>query len=310
MAISEPEAPAIPAVWRGLVDDAAIFPPRNALLLDAVIEHESHLQAAYADFVGPLVVDDVRLAGLLDVPDGSAVEPLSLTVVVKTGVESIEDVVRVAGTAMALQLCSIEIALAPRDDLKQQVRRLNASLDRLGSAGPDEIYVELPMPVGPPAASWMAAVDEVAAAGHRLKFRTGGVTAAAFPASADLATCIEAAMLRETAFKCTAGLHHALRHRDQEAGLERHGFLNVLVASAAQRAGADTDELARLLEERDAGLLLKAVGGPDSAELVAARAAFVSFGCCDVLDPLRDLVVLGPLASLLDHLPDQPLSQR
>lgn len=310
MATSEPDAPAIPAVWQGLVDDAAIFPPRDAPLLDAVTEHESHRQAAYAELVGPLVVDNVRLAGLLDVPAGSRVKPLALTVVVKDGVESIGDVVRVARTASALQLRSIEVTLTPADDPRQQVRRLDASLHRLGSAGPDEVYVELPMPVGTPAASWMAAVDEVAAAGHRLKFRTGGVTAAAFPASADLATCVEAAMLRGTAFKCTAGLHHALRHRDPAAGLERHGFLNVLVASAAQRAGADTDELARLLEERDAGLLLGVVGGPDSAELVAARDAFISFGCCDVLDPLRDLVVLGPLANLLDHLPDQPLQQR
>ena len=68
-------------------------------------------------------------------------------------------------------------------------------------------------------------------AGLRLKFRTGGLTADAFPSAAELAACIDAALDRETPFKCTAGLHHAVRHTDPETGFEHHGFLNVLLAT-------------------------------------------------------------------------------
>ena len=60
--------------------------------------------------------------------------------------------------------------------------------------------------------AWLAALDEIAAAELRLKFRTGGVTADAFPSAAELAPCIDAALDREPPFKCTAGLHHAVRH--------------------------------------------------------------------------------------------------
>ena len=66
----------------------------------------------------------------------------------------------------------------------------------------------------------------------RLKFRTGGLEAAAFPPSEVLAGWIDAALDRETPFKCTAGLHRAVRHTGED-GFEHHGFLNVLVATGA-----------------------------------------------------------------------------
>ena len=55
-----------------------------------------------------------------------------------------------------------------------------------------------------------------------------------FPGAATVASWIDAALDRETSYKCTAGLHHALRHRDHETGFEHHGFLNVLLATRAR----------------------------------------------------------------------------
>ena len=85
--------------------------------------------------------------------------------------------------------------------------------------------------------SWFAAADEVAAAELRLKFRTGGLEAAAFPAAHALARWVDAALDRETPFKCTAGLHNAVRHTGTD-GFEHHGFLNVLVATRMLFDGA------------------------------------------------------------------------
>ena len=79
---------------------------------------------------------------------------------------------------------------------------------------------------------WEAAADEVAAAELRLKFRTGGVEAHLFPSADQVVSWIDAALDRELRFKCTAGLHNAVRHRDPDTGFEHHGFLNVLVATA------------------------------------------------------------------------------
>ena len=76
-----------------------------------------------------------------------------------------------------------------------------------------------------------------AEAGLRLKFRTGGLDAAAFPSSEVLAGWIDAALDRETQFKCTAGLHRAVRHTGED-GFEHHGFLNVLLATRRAFDGA------------------------------------------------------------------------
>ena len=47
-----------------------------------------------------------------------------------------------------------------------------------------------------------------------------------------------AALDRETPFKCTAGLHNAVRHRAADTGFEHHGFLNVLLATRQAFDGA------------------------------------------------------------------------
>ena len=52
----------LPRSSHGLVDDAAVFPPGNAALPDAVAAHREHRAAWYADLVGPLLVPAVVAA--------------------------------------------------------------------------------------------------------------------------------------------------------------------------------------------------------------------------------------------------------
>jgi hypothetical protein len=161
-------------------------------------------------------------------------------------------------------------------------------------------YVEVPLTSVPdPTASpdWLAALDEIAAEGLRLKLRTGGLDGSAFPTAPTLASAVDAALDRELPFKCTAGLHHAVRHRAADTGFEHHGFLNLLLATAAAWDGAGRDEVTRLLEERDAGTVAAAAAEGD---LTSARRWFTSFGCCAVADPLGDLLALGLLGARRD----------
>src|SRR4051794_18996043 len=46
----------VPAQLARLVDDAAVFPPGNAPLPEAVAAHHAHRGAWYADLIGPLLV--------------------------------------------------------------------------------------------------------------------------------------------------------------------------------------------------------------------------------------------------------------
>jgi hypothetical protein len=268
-----------PPAWRGLVDDAAVFPPGDAPLPDALTAHVAHREEWWADLVGSFVVTDTA------VPDVST--PLALAVVVTGGAGAIPGAVRLAERG-GHELAGIEVALRDLDDLAGNARRVAASAAAC-DVDPERVHVELP-PV-PDTGSWLRAADAVAEAGHRLKFRTGGLEAHLFPSADELAGWIDAALDRETPFKCTAGLHNAVRH-DNADGFTHHGFLNVLLATLHAFDGSARDEVVALLEQRDADVLLGVAGDVD---LARGRRWFTSFGSCSVSEPLDDLLALGLL---------------
>ena len=309
MSSSVPATPTVPGWLTRIVDDAAIFPPGNVPLPQAVTEHRAYAAAGYADLVGPFVVGDQRLPDLLEVVSTSSTTrggsttrddaPLPVSVVVSGGAGALEGAVRWATRSGALDLRALEITL--RDDaggaIEHNARRILTAVDQLVAAGEldDEVpvYVEPPrLYGGPPTPGWLGALDELAAADHRLKFRTGGADADAFPAAHELAACIDAAIEREVAFKCTAGLHNALRHRDPGTGFEHHGFLNVLLATRATLDSVGIDGVAALLETTDAATLRDALAETGDDALARTRHWFTSFGSCSVLEPLEDLVDL------------------
>jgi hypothetical protein len=275
----------LPAAWRGLVDDAAIFPPGDAPLADAAAAHVARRSQPYGDLVGTFVVRDT------DIPALKAT-PIALSVVLTGGAG------QVAGPAelcrkLHIALEGLEIALRDLDDLAGNARRVVAAVDAARAEGVLDdhvpVYVELPH-VGS-TGSWLAAADVVAEAELRLKFRTGGLDAHAFPAAHALARWIDAALDRETPFKCTAGLHRAVRHTADD-DFEHHGFLNVLVATRQLFDGAPLGEVVEVLELRDGPALADRACDLD---LAGARRWFTSFGSCDVDGPLGDLHSLGLL---------------
>jgi hypothetical protein len=274
----------VPAAWAGLVDDAAIFPPGDTPLPDAISAYRSRREEWYADLVGPLVVRDT------DLPDAPADLPVS--VVLTGGAGAVAGVAAMAGKR-GHHLVGLEAAVRDLDDLTGNVRRIAAAVDaarETGGLDGAEVYVELPQT--DPTSDWLAAADTVAEAGYRLKFRTGGVEAGSFPAAATVAAWIDAALDRETSFKCTAGLHHAVRHRDHETGFEHLGFLNVLLATRVALDGGSADEAARVLDDHYANDLVAMARQVDLAD---ARRWFTSYGSCSVSDPRDDLVGLGLL---------------
>jgi hypothetical protein len=282
----------IPPHFVGLVDDAAIFPPGNASLVDAVGDHLRRSGATYAPFVGPLVVTDLRLPDLVDIlADHDPIAPLPVSVVVTGGAGSLASAVRWATGTGLVDLAGVEIALPREGDLAAAVRRVAAAADDAGLEAP--LSIEPPHTHGSPTASWFAALDAIADTSHRAKFRTGGVTSDLFPPSIDVAEWISAALDRELPFKCTAGLHHAIRHRDSETGFEHQGFLNILIATRAAWDGVAHDLVVALLEETDGHSLTSETTALGAAGIAATRQWFTSFGTCDVMEPLDDLVGLG-----------------
>lgn len=285
---------AVPSFLTALVDDAAVFPPASTPLVEALAAHGQHRAAAYSALVGPLVVGDRMLPdlgrALEDREEPPAVTPLPVTVVCSGGAGALEPAVRWAERLRWVELHSVEVALQDESDLPGNARRVVAAAE-LAAEVP--VYVEPPPLRSEPSHGWLAAVDELAAAELRLKLRCGGSDADSFPSSEAVAAFVEAALDRETPFKCTAGLHGAVRNQDRTTGFQHHGFLNVVLAT---RAALDGDDVVAVLEERDPTAIVARLEEVGDDALYRARRWFTSFGCCAVGDPVDDLVRLGVLA--------------
>jgi hypothetical protein len=275
----------LPTTWRALIDDAAIFPPGDAPLDAAAADHQARRATPYADLVGTFVVRDTDVPALTSTP-------LALSVVITGGAGQIAGVASL-GRRLHVAVEGLEIAVRDLDDPSGAARRVVAAVEASRSEGQLDdhvpVYVELPAAETTP--GWLQAADVVAESELRLKFRTGGLEPRAFPAPTTLAAWIDAALDRETPFKCTAGLHRAVRNLGDD-GFEHHGFLNVLVATRRAFDGATPDEVVETLEVRDGEAL---AADADELDLAGARRWFTSFGSCSIDEPLADLIALGLL---------------
>ena len=270
-------------LFDGLFDDAALFPPGDAPMAAAVPAHRE-LRERLGRLVGPFVVPAGRLDELSAHLDAGPAVDISL-------IATAGDLAAAAGRVEddpGLSLAAVEVpAVADVEAAHEAVRALD---DVVPAAVP--AAVELPR-----TAALNAVLDVLAGTRYRAKLRTGGVRAELFPSAAELAETLHACVARDVAFKCTAGLHHAVRHTDPSTGFEHHGFLNLLLAVSALSAGAPPQIAAERLRESDEGGMVAALRTWPPHRAGRARALFTSFGTCSVLEPVEDLTRLGLLPS-------------
>ncbi|WP_017569129.1 hypothetical protein [Nocardiopsis halotolerans] len=272
-------------LYRGLFDDAALFPPGNAPMGGALPAHRDHRAGPRAEYVGPFLVSDARVGELRAVlarEEGPS-EPLAVGVTVPGGADGVAPAVAAVLADPALRLVAVEAAAKP-GGAAAVAERLTAHLPE-GAEG----FVEVSRQ-----GDVHADLESLTGTGHSAKFRTGGLRPEAHPGEEELAEFLHAAVALETPFKCTAGLHHAVRHTTAE-GFEQHGFLNVLLATAALIDGATEKEAAHVLADRDGPRLAALAAKLSDAEAERVRRRFRSFGTCSITEPLEDLVVLGAL---------------
>jgi hypothetical protein len=271
------------ALLSGLVDDAAVFPPRADSVADAVRAHRTHRRAWYSDLMGPLVVRASDVPSVLST--ARAGDDLVLGLVADTGLSGlVEAVSALHDQDDRASVITLEI---PLPDGYRAAEATRALVDQLAFSVTS--YIEVPRD------GFEDALDVLADDGaERAKYRTGGATPEAFPDEQQLASFVSACTQRRVAFKLTAGLHHPLRNTSPE-GLEQHGFVNVLAATARAVQGGTVPELVELLSMRSADSLIPFVLSVDGPVLAWTRRMFRSFGCCGVTDPVQDLVGLGIL---------------
>jgi hypothetical protein len=268
----------------GLLDDAAALPLEGPAVAGAVAAHREHRTADRGVLVGPLLVAVSRLGDVLDALDAwSATEPLDLVLVADSGLVAAAEARAILLDDDRVELAGLALVLPP-DASPGDATRL--TLETLDFALPAAIAVS----AGP---GWLDAFDVLADDGaERVGFRAAGSTAAPLVPDTELAAFVVAAVERSLPFTVTAGLRHAIRGTDPATGLESHGFVNVLAATAAAIDGHTESDVAALLADRDAVGLLSVLS---AAEPATVRRRFTSFASASVDDAVADLRALGML---------------
>jgi hypothetical protein len=133
------------------------------------------------------------------------------------------------------------------------------------------------------------------------KLRTGGVTADAFPTTEQVAWTIVEARDSGIPIKCTAGLHHPIRHFNESVQTKMHGFLNVFGAGVLAAANGISQDLVQfILDDEDPASFsflddifewrgLHAT----TADIERIRHQVTSFGSCSFDEPREDLQKLS-----------------
>ena len=299
------------AALDGLIDYAGLFPPASLAVPEAVAEYRQAGDGRHAALLGGFICPASRLndlAGALTQVMAPGDRPFDVNVILdgapSTAVGLAQSFDAHMGAAASIVACEV----APPDPARPNPAALERlAIAALAVAQDHRVYLEVPV-AGQPAGQVEATVAAIADLNRRsgrlaAKVRTGGLDADAFPSTDELAGFIDACGRRDVAFKATAGLHHPRRHHDTDLGVERHGFLNLLLAASLSLEGAERATLEAALSDADPSSITLTAAGlrwddtPISvATLRSVRSRrFPSFGSCSFDEPVADLIALEML---------------
>ena len=284
------------ALLAGVIDYAGLFPPAGLSMSDAAAEYHAARTSAQAWMLGRFVVPAARLRELAEARPAHPLDTQwRVSAIVRDN--SSEDLASVAAfNAAAPRLHAHVDTIEAKPQLLEGVDWLAAHAAGL------EVYVEVAP--GPDVDRWL---ERVAARGLRAKVRTGGLTAEAFPTPAALAAFLAAAFRHRVPFKATAGLHHAVRgiyrltYDDGAQHASMYGYLNVLLATAALRAGRPQGVAEALLQRTDTSALVftddavswGAQQFPLSTVHDTRQHHLVSVGSCSFREPVDEFDALA-----------------
>ena len=290
------------------IDYAGLFPPANLSLEPALRNYAGYLREPDAWMLGPFILPTGQFdAAARSISKFDEQYPLRIS------------------------------ALGPRTDNADAFRQsLPAAMDAVasfrascGSAASVEQF-EMPLPsdvdaefmeaigasIAPtqlntfweaPADAAATVIDLIAAQNRShperrlgFKLRTGGVTAEAFPSSAQIARVLMAAANQQVPIKFTAGLHHPVRLFHDSVQTKMHGFLNVLGAGVLgiEHQWKEADFI-QMLEDEDSNsfsftdeLFAWREWEISTARIRVQRELVTSLGSCSFDEPRDDLRAL------------------
>ena len=327
--------PGLRELLRGAIDYAGLFPPANLEMAPAIQNYAHYRAEPEAWMLGRFVCPAARFGELSSLVDArfTAAAPLHVSALGRSGAtqdefldQTRQDLVDIAafrrrhGERVNVDCFETRLpgAVIATGDVKGLTRLVAASADLIELHGPPTLmpYYEAAL-----AGDWqtgLAAVFEAiyedaaseAAEGRErcapagFKLRTGGVEAAAFPASEQIAFVLDGCRRFDLPLKFTAGLHHPIRSYRESVKTKMHGFLNVMLAALfAYAANWPQADLTRLLDDEDAADFHSHEDGIgwrqhalDPQAVHRLRQEYgLTFGSCSFDEPRDDLRALGML---------------
>jgi hypothetical protein len=272
----------------GLVDDAGLFPPERLPMAAALARHRADEAAGYPMLTQRFLCPASRVTELRKELAGAAAgegRPLRLGVIADTGVDGLAAVQAELVAEPALALETVEVAA-------RSAEAVAAVLDALAGVE-TAVFVE-----GPRDPGWVATLAGWRGPGglRGAKVRCGGATADMFPSPEELAAFLCACADTAVTFKATAGLHGAVRHRDEATGFVHHGFVNLLAATARAVARAPVGEVGEALASTDGPALVAELQALPERTVVLTRSLFRAYGSCSTSEPREEAAALGLLA--------------
>lgn len=314
-----------------IIDYAGLFPPADLPLEEAIANYAQYRKGSNAWVLSRFIIHAARLSDLSSYADEyfSTESPFYFSVLGK-GTDTVgefenavTDVAKACTafceahpgqvqTDMLEMKLPVEAALSTDVDLLKQL--MDDTAERLSQSEktPNVIFYE-----GLLDESWKKNVKKIleALAMHNegrpasknykyaaFKLRCGGVEAEHFPSVEQVAFVLANTRDYNVALKCTAGLHHPLRHYAESVQTKMHGFFNVFGAGLLGYAhDLKQDELEQIISDEDAeqftftdaAFSWKEYSIPTSEIATLRETALPSYGSCSFDEPIEDLKKLN-----------------
>jgi len=237
----------------GLIDYAGLFPPANLPLNEAIDDYIKHLKGENSWMLGRFIIPVTKLNDLdVFVALFDDIGGLKLSVLGSGGNSDDEylnnidqDIVKIndyrkkhkGKVKIDVYECKLPSNSPSKRTMKSVTNLLNENNLSHYHEFPKLPEVGINYSTEEDESSWdedIAPTVKMISGfdGAGIKLRCGGIVKEAFPSVEQVAAMIQTCALTGISMKCTAGLHHPIRHFADEYDAHMHGFINTFGAGA------------------------------------------------------------------------------
>ena len=240
------------AFMHGLIDYAGLFPPAKLPLNKAINDYILHLKSENSWILGRFIIPISQFNNLEKfIPLFDDLGPLRLSVLggggetddeylnkIKRNIKDIKQFrIKYKGK---IEIDVIECKLATnapsKDTIQTATSLLNENKLTHYHEFPNLPYVGIDFSTELDESSWDSEIGQTITTLSKIenagiKLRCGGIIKDAFPSIEKVAAIIQTCSLNKIPMKFTAGLHHPIRHFEDQYDEYMHGFINVFGAA-------------------------------------------------------------------------------